>query len=197
VFPIHKMHVRATVEIQKGDILTIPYTYQYNGLGTHKRQELMQSDDEFVCRCRRCSDPSELSSYTSALVCSKCKVARLLPINPLDILSDWKCDQCDSEIAFVEINCLIEDLMEKLESCQIVSDMETFIRENQGVSVHPNHWLITEAEDVICKGRARNPSENENLTMEERNKYIDYCTHILQVKNIIAPGISLERGLGF
>jgi len=194
VFPQFQMEIRTTVDVQKGDILSIPYTYLFNAFGTHKRQELLQEDGEFVCKCNRCLDPTELNSFCSALMCSSCKTGKVLPLDPLDINSNWKCIDCEKLVKSEQIGVQLDDLMSKLEQCETVSDMEKYIVENQGVTIHRNHWLITEAEDVICKDRARSSwNREEKLTLEDREKHIQYCSHFLSVKDIVAPGISLER----
>ena len=46
------------------------------------------------CNCVRCQDPTEFGSYLSAMKCPKCpkdKNSPLLPENPTDPDSVWKC----------------------------------------------------------------------------------------------------------
>lgn len=126
-------------------------------------------------------------------MCTSCTGGNLLPLNPLDIESDWKCESCDCNVSVSNIDCRLENLMTKLEACETIPEIEAFISENQGFSVHPNHWIITEAENVFRKERAR----SSELSIEEQDKRIKYCSHLLSVKNIVAPGLSLERGMFF
>jgi hypothetical protein len=195
VYPQCQMEIRTTTEVQKGDILSVSYTNLFNAFGTHKRQELMQDDGEFICKCLRCCDPTELNAFCSALICSSCGTGNVLPLDPLDITSDWKCTDCNAVTESDSVNSKLDDLMTKLENCESVTNMVKFIEENQGITVHRNHWLITEAEDCLCKDLARTLGEiKEEVSLEEREKQIQFCSHFLSVKNLIAPGISLERG---
>ncbi|XP_021949211.1 SET domain-containing protein SmydA-8 [Folsomia candida] len=193
MFPDHKIQVRTTVDVQKGDVLTVPYSYIYNAFGTSKRQELIQDDGEFICKCERCEDPTELNSFTSALICRKCRNGSVLPLHPLVIDSEWQCNICHKKYFWDDINNTIQELMTKLEQCETVTDMENFIKEAQG-TVHLNHWLITEAEDAVCQQRMQTLYENDEVTLEERDVHISMCEHLLKVKNLTAPGFSLERG---
>ena len=60
----------------------------------------------FQCNCVRCCDASELGTYTSALICSKCKPkhegeigrGRILPIDVNKEDSEWKCESCDFQM---------------------------------------------------------------------------------------------------
>ena len=60
----------------------------------------------FQCNCVRCSDPSELGTYTSALICSKCKPdpegdikkGRVLPLDIRKDDSNWKCESCEFQM---------------------------------------------------------------------------------------------------
>ncbi|CAH1400342.1 unnamed protein product [Nezara viridula] len=84
--------IRTTVSIKKGDPLTISYCNTLQG--TLWRREQLLGSKFFSCTCKRCSDNTEFNTFTSAVKCEKCQNGYLLPTNPLDDSSDWKCDIC-------------------------------------------------------------------------------------------------------
>ncbi|ODM99115.1 Protein msta, isoform A [Orchesella cincta] len=194
IFPEFKITVYAAEDIEKGEIITVPYTYLYSSFGTHMRMELLKGNGDYICKCRRCVTKTELGSYTSALKCLNCESGFLLPENPTDSNSEWKCgeEKCETVLESKLFDVRIEDLITKLEECDTVPALEKYIEDNKGVTLHANHWLITEAMDTICKGEPRNTSSAVEA-LAEKDKLIQYCEHILKVKNIVAPGISLER----
>lgn len=63
--------VRAAVPIKRGQHLTSCYTDSLST--TSLRQEHLRSTKYFTCGCKRCMDPTELQTFTSALKCSECE----------------------------------------------------------------------------------------------------------------------------
>lgn len=59
---------------------------------TLKRREHLLENKFFECHCKRCSDPTELGTYSGALICPKCKTGLVLCDNPLDAESSWSCN---------------------------------------------------------------------------------------------------------
>ena len=51
----------------------------------------------FTCKCQRCSDPTEMGSFLSAMRCPEkdCSDGFLLPSDSLDPDSDWICTKSD------------------------------------------------------------------------------------------------------
>lgn len=52
----------------------------------------------FECDCSRCSDPTELQTYMSALHCQQCPDGYVLPVKPLDKTSEWNCNKCTYKV---------------------------------------------------------------------------------------------------
>ena len=78
VQPDGRMQVFAQKKISAGEEITITYT----GLLTFQaaKQEKLSNVWFFTCTCPRCSDPTELASYTSSVFCPGCaKRGVLLP----------------------------------------------------------------------------------------------------------------------
>ena len=69
--------------------------YYTSYLGTHKRRRRLKSEWYFDCHCERCTDPTELGTMVSAVLCEACEEGYLLPKDPLDAYSEWPCSKCD------------------------------------------------------------------------------------------------------
>ena len=59
-----------------------------------RRQDSLWKNWKFVCKCKRCSDPTECGSFVSAVKCFDCGADRVLPLDPLDYDSAWRCGRC-------------------------------------------------------------------------------------------------------
>lgn len=75
--------------------------------GNMRRREDIRRFWYFDCQCARCSDPTELGSYMSAVICFACNRGYLLPIEALEYKSDWKCDACSHVISYDLVNEVI------------------------------------------------------------------------------------------
>lgn len=70
----------------------------------------------FECDCLRCSDPTECSTFMSALRCPKCPIGVMLPIQPLDHNeTEWQCSPCSYQLNAVIVTQVIDKLKEELE----------------------------------------------------------------------------------
>lgn len=100
----YNISVIAGRDIKKGEHIKIMYTNML--WGTQMRHEHLQITKHFRCKCERCSDPTELGTNFSALMCAgagdvdqKCEEAGIhLPKNPLDKNTEWICDKCPMTI---------------------------------------------------------------------------------------------------
>ena len=90
----YHVEVRACVAIAAGEEITDHYVTPLNG--TQYRRSHLKDGWFFDCVCPRCRDPTEKGAMTSAFVCpaNKCSRGALLPSDPLDPKSPWKCTKC-------------------------------------------------------------------------------------------------------
>lgn len=115
----HKLHLRSTVPMKKGDTITLSYSYTlqvsarprpgwFNRImssppsmlcvqsplsslqGTLKRREHLHETKFFWCCCKRCKDPTELGTHASTLLCPKCTNGFILSTDSLNQDADWK-----------------------------------------------------------------------------------------------------------
>lgn len=79
--------------IKKDEQICISYSQLLWGTGS-RRMHMMVSK-QFSCACNRCADPTENSTYLSAVRCQdKTCSGFLLPIEPIKFQSDAKCNLC-------------------------------------------------------------------------------------------------------
>ena len=81
-----------------------------------RRREDIRRFWYFDCQCPRCSDPTELGSYMSAVICFACKRGFLVPIDSLQYKSDWKCDSCGHVIPYDLVNEVISTIESQVSS---------------------------------------------------------------------------------
>ena len=74
--------VRAATKIAKGCEITTTYTLTLAGT-LYRRRHLLDSK-YFQCTCLRCSDPTELGSQFSTILCQQCKKGYVTSIDSLN-----------------------------------------------------------------------------------------------------------------
>jgi hypothetical protein len=90
------MSVIAQVPIKEGEPVVISYTDPLQT--TLYRRNFLLNGKYFVCKCKRCEDPTELGTYLSAIKCLKCPNGVVLPRSESDKLR-WVCAICSQEMA--------------------------------------------------------------------------------------------------
>lgn len=135
-----------------------------------------------------------MESYNSAIKCFKCHVGLVLPLNPVDINSEWECRQCLDRFKGDFVILFVEALADEVENCDDVDDLETFITTHSNKTLHPNHWVLNLASNSILSHRAHCL---QTLNKEELERFLWHCFYVLQILNIVAPGSSLFRGSTF
>ncbi|XP_052868645.1 SET domain-containing protein SmydA-8 isoform X1 [Anopheles cruzii] len=97
-----RMRVYASRPIRRGEQILNNYSKLL--WGTQHRIIHLCFSKNFVCGCQRCKDPTEFGTYLGALKCVResCTEGRMLPVNPLKILSVWQCDQCNLKLSNVK-----------------------------------------------------------------------------------------------
>ncbi|XP_037932596.1 SET domain-containing protein SmydA-8-like [Teleopsis dalmanni] len=120
--------LRTSRHVQKDEALTLSYAYTLQG--TLKRRDFMHAGKLFWCFCQRCSDPMELGTDCSAIICAKCKKGSLRSSDPLNQDADWICDNCDNTLISKDLVNLLDKINDDLESIDVhdVSGLENFLK---------------------------------------------------------------------
>ncbi|XP_018564705.1 protein msta isoform X2 [Anoplophora glabripennis] len=196
----YKLTVRASTRISQGHPITLSYAYTLQN--SLKRREHLLENKFFECHCKRCSDPTELGTYSGALICPKCKTGLVLCDKPLDAESSWSCNNLQGHcpgysIAARSMKLLLHRISQEVEQIDLndVEGMETFLKKYRNV-LHPTHYLCfgikVSLSQVYGKINGYLIYELSNELLERKR---DLCTEILKVLDIIEPGYTRIRGV--
>ena len=207
-FPM-KFYTKCSV--QRGEKLQIAYRDRWLLLGTPRRREKIFKDHKFWCLCPRCKDPTENGTYFTSISCSSCGPSDrsyLLPTDPLDPKSLWKCVQCASiktedeasEVLEMATNDIERTLMET-ESQEAIFSSLTQVLDSKGniQLLHPNNYLRIRAEfEWITKfpfeSLSRvNGNDDETTLWTAFVLLIDRAQHSKTVYDLLVPNWSEEN----
>ncbi|XP_037024983.1 SET domain-containing protein SmydA-8 [Bradysia coprophila] len=191
----YEMTIRVTRDVPKGDAITLSYAYTLQG--TLKRREHLQEGKFFWCQCKRCSDPTELGTYSSAIQCPKCHGGLILSTDPLDQDAPWKCRACAYIVTGRSMLLLVDTVFKELDSINSndVLGFEEFLEKYRNV-FHKNHYLCICAKHSLFQlyGRSEKFMIHE-LSVDQLRTKENYCRDILDVVDLLEPGLSKLRGV--
>ncbi|CAL8113483.1 unnamed protein product [Orchesella dallaii] len=166
----HKMFVRSSVPIKKGEIITTSYANQLRG--TRERRAFLKETKYFDCVCGRCEDRTEFATYLSGVKCTECATGYLLPKEPLSVNStEWTCTNapevhvpnsgdgilsnskhsaisCNKTMKEEQIYTILKKAHRDIEESSRstagspVSRLERLLKKYSGKILHPNHSLL-------------------------------------------------------
>ncbi|RZB38993.1 msta, isoform B-like [Asbolus verrucosus] len=194
-----RLTVRASTRIEHGETITLSYAYTLQC--TLKRREHLLENKFFECQCKRCSDPTEMGTYSGALICPKCKTGYVLSTNPLDPEADWKCtnlERCPGyRITSKSMQLLIDRIGHEVDGigCNDVVAMEAFLHKYRNV-LHPTHYLCLGVKLSLSQlyGRISGyliDKLSEDILLRKQQ----ICEEIMKVFNVIEPGFTRLRGV--
>ena len=194
-----RLTVRASTRIAPGQMITLSYAYTLQS--TLKRREHLLENKFFECQCSRCADPTELGTYSGALICPKCRTGCVLSTDPLNAEADWKCTnvgKCPGyKITSRSMQLLTDKISQELENldCSDIIGMETFLEKYRNV-LHPTHYLNLSVKLSLSQlyGRANGYLIDE-LSEDLLARKQEICEEIMKIFNIIEPGYTRLRGV--
>lgn len=145
----------------------------------------------------RCSDPTELGTYLSALKClgteekGKCDGIQL-PIDPTDDKTEWACNKCDIKLNNSEVAYLVNQIGDEVDHVQIntptVRDL-TALMEKIQTFLHPNHYHVYSIKHSLIQlyGYQQGYLPNQ-ITDELLKKKAQLCRDLMDVTRKIDPG---------
>lgn len=104
------------MKIPKDAIISVSYTQPLKC--TLDRRTHLKLSKCFDCVCSRCADPTEHKTFCGAIICSRCKVSKMVSTHPLDPLAHWACVGCEHRIPARQIalgNKTLQDEIEALD----------------------------------------------------------------------------------
>ena len=138
----------AVTDIKAGEEITT--SYKSSSLGSIVRRPPFKQLWNFDCRCKRCSDPTELGTFASAILCpvSSCR-GHCLPTDCLSYTSDWRCARCGREISSdkaIEITEMVQKMCSSAGGS--IQDLETCL-EKIIEKVHPRHYIAMQIKRML------------------------------------------------
>jgi len=201
----NRVVIRAAVNIKKGEHISINYSDPM--WGSANRQLHLAETKYFICSCPRCSDPTELGTMFSSIRCPQCTAdsGYLVPLSPghpelSDKQEDWRCVSCDSKQQAKFVNAVTQSIGEELVSLEkgSIEGCQSFIKKHSQ-NLHPNHYYLMDIKLALCQmigqSAAGQGHEIFNLTEKELLYKQKIGMELLEVANIISPGISRLRGV--
>ena len=216
------MTVRTAINIEKGQMLTIPYSARENLAGTLQRLVSTEEVAHFQCRCDRCRDPTELDTFISAVKCLKptCH-GYLLPLDPTNPDSVWKCRRilsendlessspsCGSPVPVRKIVSILYKAEEDLKNVKKIIPADGRNNSNDG-KVDLNYLRMMELKKM-WEGEIFHENHYlvqeisliivkylanylDTLSKDELEFFISCCERLLTVADVITPGLSPHR----
>ncbi|XP_033330721.2 SET and MYND domain containing, arthropod-specific, member 5 [Megalopta genalis] len=170
-----RIMVKALCPIKKGDHLSTMYTHAL--WSTLARRVHLRDTKYFSCYCKRCADPTELGTHLGTLICPQDN-GFILPKDPLDFESEWKCQLCPGTLTVsevVEFTCKLEDDVENV-MCNVTKVSLSDLLPRLTTLLHPNHQLCTSVSHSLIQLQGRSDPRK-----------IDLCKRIIGITKILDP----------
>uniref|UniRef100_A0A6A7FNI6 Protein msta-like n=1 Tax=Hirondellea gigas TaxID=1518452 RepID=A0A6A7FNI6_9CRUS len=196
--------VTATESITAGSPITVMFTDIL--WGTKARRDHLLQTRFFSCSCRRCSDPTELGSYFSALVCPNCKPSQaVLPTKPLSSSAPWACKTCKYQISgdeLLETNLTLGSEAAEQLANPTIEGLETLLKKWL-YNVHSNHYHLHAIKHSLLQlyGRSNEKEDTKDEAYwKEISKKERICQEFLKVCSLLDPSMAhsvAQFGLAF
>ena len=196
--------IAAAIDLKKGDEIHCDYMQCLSG--TYVRREVIKTVLRRICRCERCKDPTECGTFLMALKCRDNKQCPgdgyLLPENPLDNCTWWKCSKCEDAVDASYVVTVVNRISEELSDVGMdlddatLKNLDKVIKKHKGHTLHENHYLMLQAEYDYCQ-RIIHLSQHSALytvRVSYGEKVLDYANELLQVCENIMPGMHRYKG---
>ena len=189
----NNISVYSTRKIAAGEVISATYTKSL--YSTMERLEHLNVSKCFMCECERCEDPTEFGSFLSAIKCSMCP-GRLMPKDPLNVDSNWKCDQCDNEQRASGIragNTQIVEEMKALDRHNLTA-LAKFLSKYELLLGPSNHHIVEIKYAIMMMLGNNDRYPLGSLTRELLEMKENFAAQLLDIASKIEPGLTKIRG---
>jgi len=189
-----RIAVQAQTAISCGEEILINYVPFIHG--TVSRQAKLLRNWYFSCTCPRCSDPTELGSHLSSLVCQKCPPGEgvLTQVSPLSKDSPWKCSVHQCLVTKENVTSMCRDLKDYIFRQEAseggVARLEEVLIELSQF-LHPHHNLMMIIKRNIISLYSTLPLKSVTKTDFSRIKQL--CEESIAVLGKVDPGYPLWK----
>lgn len=187
---LFQITVKVVVAVPKDEHITTMYSHAL--WGTPARRQHLKDTKYFACKCARCSDPTELGTYLSAMRClgdgiNICDGIHL-PEDPLDDETDWACSKCKVKVSSSQINMIISQMQEQVDSVQMMGGSIPMLENllcKLSMFLHPNHYHLYSIKHSLVQLYGRQPNY---ISLEILDKKIKMCKDLLTLTKMLDPG---------
>ncbi|XP_053954619.1 SET domain-containing protein SmydA-8 [Anastrepha ludens] len=184
----------AKQNIAKGEVIATSYTQPLKC--TPMRRQHIQEAKCFECTCARCKDPEELGTFAGAILCSRCKVGKIISTDPLDNGAVWKCQLCPHEIPAKQINLGNNAILKEIETLnkKSPSALEEFIHRYRD-TLHEKNTHVLQVKYALTQLYGNFPGfliRDMNDAAVKRK--MELCQELLEVAEVLDGGWSIFRG---
>ncbi|CAG9788862.1 unnamed protein product [Diatraea saccharalis] len=188
-YDLYKITVKVAIPIEKGCHISTMYSHAL--WGTQARRQHLKDTKYFSCKCQRCSDPTELGTFLSAMKCLgdgyACDGIHL-PEDPLDDETEWACSKCRIKLDNSQVNMIISQMGEEVDNVQMMGGSPIMLENllcRFSTYLHPNHYHLYSVKHSLIQlyGRQAGYTSREIL-----NKKIKMCRELINITNKLDPG---------
>lgn len=186
---LFRITVKVVVPVEKGNHITTMYSHAL--WGTQARRQHLKDTKYFACKCPRCSDPTELGTYLSAMKClgdgEPCDGIHL-PEDPLDDETDWACNKCSVKINNSQVNMIISQMGEEVENVQMMGGSPITLENllcRLSTFLHPNHFHLYAIKHSLIQLYGRLPDQ---MSQDMLDKKIKMCRDLIKITKTLDPG---------
>lgn len=190
----YRITMLAGRDIRAGEHMSIMYTDML--WGTRARLEHLRATKYFVCRCARCTDPSELGTFLSALRCigdvhETCS-GTMLPLDAHDAHTDWRCDRCPVRLGSEHLGGLMASIEDEVDGVLLnkettVAEVETLLAKLSRF-LHPHHYHMFALKHSLVQLWGNRPGyETAGLTDAQLLGKVAMCEELLALVDVLDP----------
>lgn len=166
------------------------------------REEHLMQNKYFTCVCERCIDSTELNTNLSSLKCigdvDKPCSGIILPIEPINIQTDWKCGKCEAIISNERIEIFLSNIEQEVDEMVLpavssrktiatVIELEELI-DKLTKFLHENHYHLFAIKHMLLQRYGHeNGYSLEQLTDQHLLRKINLCEELLKIVDILDP----------
>ena len=188
-----KIVLQATSGISAGSRLTVRLTPFLQGRISLTRT--LRDHHYLSCSCPRCSDSTELGTFTSSALCDGQTCSEegglMLPINPRDISSDWICTSCQVITSRENVEAIEDKYIERF-SLLSQGDLTAYYRflNELGERFHASHHLVMRMAQFLVLLQGKNC---QSLPRERIETQTMLCDKLLSYVSRLDPGATQNR----
>ena len=174
-----QMYVRAQRLIPAGQEITTRYIIPT--MGQPARMNYIWSAWGFICSCERCSDPTELGTRYSGVLCEQeeCEEGCLLPAMPCQLAAKWVCDECGHEVEEREIMDMLDTYKHMIDSTNLTDPAEgEKLLHYLAAQLHPHHEYLLRVKTQLLQAYSQ-ARQQARPVMDRR---LQLALDILQVR---------------